>query len=188
MVKLWWWWQVTNMAGETMEHPWLSLIETICIAWFTLEYFLRLHRHWQQELCSFDNIHAPLTGLREPHRSVPSWLTPSTLWMCSPSSHSLSPSSLTLALVLSSGAQTRWWWQTPPAPASPRRRRRGRGLALWRTSCRYSGSSNLPGQKLRSYNLSKSTTLRVLKLARHSPGLQAIAYTLKHSYKVSWLW
>ena len=29
------------MAGETMEHPWLSLIETICIAWFTLEYFLR---------------------------------------------------------------------------------------------------------------------------------------------------
>ena len=31
------------MEGETAENPWLSLIETICIAWFTLEYFLRQH-------------------------------------------------------------------------------------------------------------------------------------------------
>lgn len=43
------------MAGETMEHPWLSLIETICIAWFTLEYFLRLHGHCQPKTCTFYN-------------------------------------------------------------------------------------------------------------------------------------
>ena len=28
--------------GSMVENPWLSLIETISIAWFTLEYFLRL--------------------------------------------------------------------------------------------------------------------------------------------------
>ena len=27
--------------GTLMENPWLNMIETICIAWFTLEYFLR---------------------------------------------------------------------------------------------------------------------------------------------------
>ena len=27
--------------GSMVENPWLSLIETISIAWFTLEYFLR---------------------------------------------------------------------------------------------------------------------------------------------------
>ena len=29
--------------GSMVENPWLSLIETISIAWFTLEYFLRLY-------------------------------------------------------------------------------------------------------------------------------------------------
>lgn len=27
--------------GSLTENPWLNMIETICIAWFTLEYFLR---------------------------------------------------------------------------------------------------------------------------------------------------
>ena len=27
--------------GTLIENPWLGMIETICIAWFTLEYFLR---------------------------------------------------------------------------------------------------------------------------------------------------
>ena len=27
--------------GSVSENPWLNMIETICIAWFTLEYFLR---------------------------------------------------------------------------------------------------------------------------------------------------
>ena len=53
------------MAGETMEHPWLSLIETICIAWFTLEYFLR----WQGDMES--QIFLPLSILMKRFAGAP---------------------------------------------------------------------------------------------------------------------
>ena len=33
--------QYTAPDGSVMENPWLNMVETICIAWFTLEYFLR---------------------------------------------------------------------------------------------------------------------------------------------------
>ena len=33
--------KIINDAGEAVENPFLALNEAICIAWFTLEYFLR---------------------------------------------------------------------------------------------------------------------------------------------------
>ena len=34
--------QVMNEKGVLLPHPFLELIEAICIAWFTLEYIVRL--------------------------------------------------------------------------------------------------------------------------------------------------
>ena len=34
--------QVMNDKGVLLPHPFLEMIEAICIAWFTLEYFIRL--------------------------------------------------------------------------------------------------------------------------------------------------
>ena len=34
--------QYKDQQGNTMDNPTLAMIETVCIAWFTLEYFIRL--------------------------------------------------------------------------------------------------------------------------------------------------
>ena len=39
--------QVMNDKGVLLPHPFLEMIEAICIAWFTLEYIVR---------CGFSNV------------------------------------------------------------------------------------------------------------------------------------
>ena len=34
--------QYKDGMGNTIDNPTLAMIETVCIAWFTLEYFIRL--------------------------------------------------------------------------------------------------------------------------------------------------
>ena len=34
--------QYQDASGNTIDNPTLAMIETVCIAWFTLEYFIRL--------------------------------------------------------------------------------------------------------------------------------------------------
>ena len=34
--------QYKDQQGNTIDNPTLAMIETVCIAWFTLEYFIRL--------------------------------------------------------------------------------------------------------------------------------------------------
>ena len=34
--------QYKDGKGNTIDNPYLDMVETVCIAWFTLEYFIRL--------------------------------------------------------------------------------------------------------------------------------------------------
>ena len=125
-----------------MENPWLNMIETICIAWFTLEYFLR-----------FAGAPAKCQFLTDGLNII----------------DVLSILPFFVSLFFQSDFQDNFLTSNEDVvPASPAPDSGG------------STASSIDDllQIFRIFKLA-----RVLKLARHSPGLQAIAYTLQHSYK-----
>ena len=145
-----------------MENPWLNMIETICIAWFTLEYFLR----WELGR----TVRAVLTrtcfrfaGAPAKCQFLTDGLNIIDVLSILPFFVSLFFQSDFRATFLQSNENSVPATQAPPAPDSGG-----------------STASNIDDilQIFRIFKLA-----RVLKLARHSPGLQAIAYTLQHSYK-----
>merc|ERR1712156_1094956 len=124
-----------DAQGNLVENPRLALIETVCIAWFTLEYFLRMAG-------SPDKWEFVKNGLNVvdvisilPFYIDLFFLQPPDVSEADPNAPTEAPDSTQSSLQA--------------------------GLQVFRI-----------------FKLA-----RVLKLARHSPGLQAIAYTLKHSYK-----
>jgi len=122
--------------GNLVENPRLAMIETVCIAWFTLEYFLRM------------------AGAPDKWEFVKNGLNVVDVI-------SILPFYIDLFFL------------QPPDTS-------GRGDPDQPTEAPDSTQSSLQAglQVFRIFKLA-----RVLKLARHSPGLQAIAYTLQHSYK-----
>merc|ERR1711953_1001609 len=124
-----------DAQGNLVENPRLALIETVCIAWFTLEYFLRMAG-------SPDKWEFVKNGLNVvdvisilPFYIDLFFLQPPDVSEADPNAPTEAPDSTQSSLQA--------------------------GLQVFRI-----------------FKLA-----RVLKLARHSPGLQAIAYTLQHSYK-----
>ena len=135
--------QYKDAAGNTIDNPTLAMIETVCIAWFTLEYFIRLAGapgKWDF-LKDGMNVVDVLAIL-------PFFVT---LFFMGPSTDNL---------VVDDSVQ-----MTTLAPDTGD------------VEDESSGMEDIL-QVFRIFKLA-----RVLKLARHSPGLQAIAYTLQNSYK-----
>jgi len=129
--------QYQDAQGRTIDNPSLAMVETVSIAWFTLEYFIRLAGAPQK--CNFLKDGMNLVDVLA---IMPFFVT---LFMDKP------PDSGGEAGVT-----------TTPDPADD-----GDG-----------GGMEDILQIFRIFKLA-----RVLKLARHSPGLQAIVYTLRESYK-----
>merc|ERR1712038_199374 len=138
--------------GSMVENPWLSLIETISIAWFTLEYFLRFAGAPKKWAFLVDTL-----NIIDVLSILPFFVS---LFLDS----NFSSDFLDSNSAANSNSTTT---TTTPAPTTS-------------PSDGDDGSGSLEDilQIFRIFKLA-----RVLKLARHSPGLQAIAYTLKHSYK-----
>ncbi|XP_023339856.1 potassium voltage-gated channel protein Shab [Eurytemora carolleeae] len=134
--------QYKDVHGKPIDNPTLAIIETICISWFTLEYFIRLAGapgKW--------NFLKDGMNIVDVLAIMPYFLSlffldqdPTTL----PTSEGGPP-----------------FIEVTEAPVKEE-----------------TGSMEDILQVFRIFKLA-----RVLKLARHSPGLQAIAYTLKNSYK-----
>jgi len=127
--------QYKDAYGNLIDNPQLAMLETVCIAWFTLEYFLRL-------------AGAPdkWTFLKDGMNIVDVL--------------AIMPFFVSLFFL---GPETQISGADPELP----KEKEDTG-----------GSMEDILQVFRIFKLA-----RVLKLARHSPGLQAIAYTLKNSYK-----
>jgi len=129
--------QIEDTNGNLIENPLLNMVETICIAWFTLEYFLRMAGAPNKWAFLKDGLNVVDVI-------------------------SILPFFVSL-FFLSDPAMTK----ADPGGATPTDDPEDAG-----------GSLDDVLQVFRIFKLA-----RVLKLARHSPGLQAIAYTLQHSYK-----
>merc|ERR1712062_623976 len=132
----------TDADGNTIDNPTLALIETICIAWFTLEYFIRLAGAPDKWAFLKDGMNIIDVLAIIPYFLSLFFLNPEGSIPTSPSTSS-------------------------PNEVRPPKKEEEDG-----------GSVEDILQVFRIFKLA-----RVLKLARHSPGLQAIAYTLKNSYK-----
>jgi len=132
--------QYQDAQGRTLDNPSLAMIETVSIAWFTLEYFIRLAGAPQK--CDFLKDGMNIVDVLA---IMPFFVT---LFMAEPLDVETNTEGKTLTTL-------------PPADLEEE-----------------SGGMEDILQIFRIFKLA-----RVLKLARHSPGLQAIVYTLRESYK-----
>lgn len=129
--------QYKDVQGNAIDNPSLAMVETVCIAWFTLEYFIRLAGAPEKWVFLKDGM-----NIVDVLAIMPFFVS---LFFMGPTSKIVTDSMTTIA------------------PEEEEEESSGVEDIL---------------QVFRIFKLA-----RVLKLARHSPGLQAIAYTLQNSYK-----
>merc|ERR1719242_1891494 len=130
--------QYKDHQGNTIDNPTLAMIETVCIAWFTLEYFIRLAGSPDKLAFLKDGM-----NIVDVLAILPFFVT---LFFMGPNTEIVPAESGAMAPDFDEPDESK-------------------------------GMEDIL-QVFRIFKLA-----RVLKLARHSPGLQAIAYTLQNSYK-----
>merc|ERR1719483_94816 len=129
--------QYKDVQGNAIDNPSLAMVETVCIAWFTLEYFIRLAGAPEKWVFLKDGM-----NIVDVLAIMPFFVS---LFFMGPTTKIATDSMTTIAPEMEEEES--------------------------------SGVEDIL-QVFRIFKLA-----RVLKLARHSPGLQAIAYTLQHSFK-----
>lgn len=138
--------QYTDSQGNTTDNPWLALIETLAVTWFTLEYLLRFAGAPEKWKFLKDGM-----NIIDVISIIPFFV--GLFFLDDDNKTETTVDYEGFSTTLSSISTT----------STPEEEEGGIEdvLAIFRI-----------------FKLA-----RVLKLARHSPGLQAIAYTLKHSFK-----
>lgn len=135
--------QYKDARGNTIDNPSLAMVETVCIAWFTLEYFIRLAGAPQKWAFLKDGM-----NVVDVLAIMPFFVS---LFFGSGSEFG------------ESNEESSEFNSIPSSGELDDSQKGGMDEIL---------------QVFRIFKLA-----RVLKLARHSPGLQAIVYTLRSSYK-----